>query len=100
MKTEYVLELGVAIDLWCRPDLGPKPRNSEHVAEILREAAIEVHKIRGGWLECEPRPVGIWEALTGNMADPNWVKECNCPPEQPGLVLKILADKGIRFSKY
>jgi len=95
MKSEYVLNLMTAIDWWCRPDFGPKPKNCEHVAEVLCEANIEVYKIRGGWLECEPRPAGIWEALTGKLADPDWVKKLNCPPEQPGEVLKLLGDKGL-----
>jgi len=95
MKTGYVLDLGVAIDLWRRPDLGPKPESARRVAEVLGKVGIKVYEVSGGWLECEPRPVGIWEALTGELADPNWVKKCNCPPEQPGLVLKILTDKGI-----
>ena len=92
MKTGYVLNLMTAIAWWCRPDLGPKPENAKRVAEVLREAGIKVYEVSGGWLECEPRPVAIYEALTGKLADPDWVKKCNCPPEQPGRVLRILAD--------
>jgi len=95
MKTGYLLNMMTAIDWWYRPDLGSKPKNSEHVAEILREAGIEVYKIRGGWLECEPRPAAIYEALTGKLADQNWVKKFHCPPEQPGQVLKLIANKGL-----
>ena len=95
MKTEYVLNMMTAIDWWCRPDLGPKPENSKRVADVLREAEIKVYEVSGGWLECEPRPAGIWEALTGKLADQDWVKKFNCPLEQPGQVLKLLAEKGI-----
>lgn len=56
----------------CRPDLGPKQKNCEHVAEVLCEAGVQVHKIRGGWLECEPRPGVIYEALTGKLADKDY----------------------------
>ena len=95
MNKEYVLNLMTAIDWWHRPDLGPKPENTKRVAEVLREAGIKVYEDSGGWLECEPRPAGIWEALTGELADIDWVKKFNCPPEQQGCVLRILADKGI-----
>jgi len=53
MKTGYVLDLGVAIDLWRRPDLGPKAENAIRVAEVLHEAGIKVYEVSGGWLECE-----------------------------------------------
>ena len=94
MNKDYLLGLGHACAMWHRPDLGPVPENPRRVAEVLREAGIEVYEIRGRWLECEPRPAGIWEALTGKLADPDWIKKFNCPPEQPGKVLKLLADKG------
>lgn len=72
--------------------------STKRVAEVLREAGIEVRKVHGGWLECEPRPAGICEALSGELAEPHWVKQCNCPPEDPGHVLKLLADKGIQVT--
>ncbi len=95
VETEFILDLGVACHLWWRPDLGPEPENAKHVAEVLQQVGIRVHKVRGGWLECEPRPAGIWEALTGRLTSLDWAKQFNCPPEQPGQVLKLLADKGI-----
>ena len=98
MEKEYVLGLGHACSIWVRSDLEYVPESTKRVAEVLREAGIEVRKVHSGWLECEPRPAGIWEALTGKLADPNWVKRSNCPPEQPGEVLKLLADKGIPVS--
>jgi hypothetical protein len=67
----------------------------KHVAEVLWEAEIKVHKISGGWLECAPRPVGIFEALTGKLAPSDWVEQFNCPPEQPGQVLILLLEKGV-----
>lgn len=95
IETEFVLDLTIAQDLWWRRDLGHAPRDTKHVAEVLREAGIKVHHVSGGWLECEPRPVGIFEALTGKLAPADWVEQSNCPPEQSGRVLMILADKGI-----
>lgn len=95
MEKEYVLGFGHACTMWFRPDLEPVPEGTKRVAEVLRAAGIEVRKVHGGWLECEPRPAGISEALSGQLAEPHWVKQCNCPPEEPGQVLKLLADKGI-----
>lgn len=95
METEFVLDLGVACELWWRPDLGHTPKSMEHVAQVLREAGIEVYEISGGWLECEPRPVGICEALSGRLPPSDWTAQFNCPPEQTGQVLKLLADNGI-----
>ena len=91
----FILNLGVACDLWRRPDLGSEPKHASEVARVLREAGIEVYEVSGGWLECEPRPAGIWEALTGRLASPHWVGLFDCPPEQPGRVLQVLVDKGI-----
>jgi len=100
MKTEFILNLGVACDLWQRPDLGHEPEHAKQVAEVLQKVGIRVHKVSGGWLECEPRPVGIWEALTSRLAEPNWAKQFNCPPERSGQVLKLLSDKGIPVSDF
>jgi len=91
----FILNLGVACHLWWRPDLGPEPKLTSEVARVLREVGIKVYKIPRGWLECEPRPVAIWEALTGRLTPADWAKQFNCPPEPPGRVLRILADKGI-----
>jgi len=95
MEAEFVLNLTVAHDLWRRPDLGHEPRDAKHVAKILREAGIRVHLVSGGWLECEPRPVGICEALSGKLPDSDWATQFNCPPEQPSRVLRLLVQKGI-----
>lgn len=100
MEKRYILGLGFAYSIWSRPDLGQKPENTERIAEILREAGIEVYEVHDGWLACEPRPAGVWEALTGRLASPHWVGLFNCPPEQPGCVLRILADKGIPVSGF
>lgn len=40
--------IDTAISLWCRQDLGLKPKGSEQVDEVLLEAGIEVYK-RQGW---------------------------------------------------
>ena len=100
MKTEFILNLMDACHLWWRPDLGPEPENAERVAAVLRQAGIKVYKVSGGWLECEPHPVAIGEALTGRLAPGDWIQQFNCPPEQSGRVLKILADKGIPVSDF
>lgn len=95
MKAKFVLDLMVAYDLWRRPDLEHAPRDAKHVADVLKEAGIGVYDVSGGWLECEPRPVGICEALSGRLASSDWVEQFNCPPEQHGRVLRLLAEKGI-----
>jgi hypothetical protein len=95
METEFTLNLGVACHLWWRTDLGSEPKHAREVAPVLREVGIKVYEVSGGWLKCEPRPVAIWEALTGRSAPGDWVKQFSCPPEQPGRVLRILADQGI-----
>lgn len=92
---EFILDLMVAHDLWWRPDLGHAPRDAKHVAEVLRKAGIQVYEVSGGWLECEPRPAAIWETLSGRLAPSDWIEQFNCPPEQPGRVLKLLAEKEI-----
>lgn len=75
METEFVLDLGVAYALWWRPDLGHTPQSMGYIAQVLREAGIKVHQISGGWLECVPRPVGIFEALSGKLAPSDWVEQ-------------------------
>jgi len=92
---EFILDLMVAHDLWWRPDLGDAPRDAKHVAEVLREAGIQVYEVSCGWLECEPRPAAICEALSGRLASSDWVEQFNCPTEQQGRVLRLLAQKGI-----
>jgi len=95
MGTKFILDLVVACNLWSRPGLGPDPETSERVAEVLREAGVEVYEVSNGWLECEPWPVGMREALTGRPAPPEWVKHRDCPSEQPGQILNIVSEKGI-----
>jgi len=95
METEFTLNLGVACHLWWRPDLASEPKHAGEVTTVLREVGIKVYKVSGGWLKCEPRPVAIWEALTGTLAPADWAKQFNCPPEQPGQVLKVLANKRV-----
>ncbi|MBE0537878.1 MAG: HAD-IIIA family hydrolase [Phycisphaerae bacterium] len=97
-SSEFVLDLSVACDVWCRTDLPRAPLDTRHVAQVLRESGICVHEISGGWLECEPRPAAVYEALSGRLAPPDWLERFNCPPEKPGRVLRLLADKGIRVS--
>lgn len=99
-ETEFILNLGVACHLWWRPDLGSAPKHAGEVATVLREVQIKVYQVSGGWLESEPRPMAIWEALTGRLAPADWAKQFNCPPEKPGRVLRVLADKGISVSDF
>ena len=98
MKEGYRLYYAVACSIWKRADLEPKPKTMERVAGVLSVAGIAVYEIQTSWLECEPRPAGIWEALTGELAPPYWTETSNWPPEEPGHVLRLLADKGIPVS--
>ena len=95
MPKPFLLNLMVAHELWWRPDLGGEPRDAEQVARVLREAGIEVYDVSGGWLECEPRPAAIREALTGRPAPADWAAQFDCPPERQGSVLRLLAAKAI-----
>jgi histidinol-phosphate phosphatase family protein len=99
-ESGFILNLGVACHLWWRPDLGPEPKHAGEVARVLREVRIKVYEVSGGWLECEPRPMAIWEALTGRLTPTEWANQFNCPSEQPECVLKVLADKGIPVSDF
>ena len=84
----------VACKLWRRMDLETQPLNIERVAQVLREAEIKVYEIYpSGWLVCEPRPLGIREALTGEFRIPK-KHVFNYTSEEPGKILKLLADKG------
>jgi hypothetical protein len=68
MEKEYILSYRTACQWWRRSDLGIKPRNMEHVAEVLHQAGIVIHSdtfITDGWLVCEPRPFEIYEVLSG-----------------------------------
>lgn len=94
-QVRFILNLGVACDLWRRADLGPEPKHARQVASVLTKVGIKVHEVSGGWLECEPRPAAIWEALTGRLAPAEWIRQFDCPPEKPGRVLKLLADERV-----
>ena len=98
MKDVYELSYAVACSIWKRADLEPKPKTMERVAGVLSFAGIAVCEIQTCWLEGEPRPAGIWEALMDELAPPYWTETSNWPPEEPGHVLRLLADKGIPVS--
>ena len=98
MKERYKLYYAVACSIWKRADLERKPKTMERVAGVLSFAGIAVYEIHTCWLECEPRPAAIWEALTGELAPPYWTGTSDWPPEEPGHVLRLLADKGIPVS--
>ena len=99
-ETNFILNLRMACHLWWRHDLGREPKDTEQVAEVLREAGIRVLEVHGGWLACEPRPLGVWEALTGRLPPPDWAKQFDCQAEKPGLVLKLLVRRGIPVSDF
>lgn len=86
----FILDLMVACELWLRPELGPAPVNTRQVAQVLRQAGISVLDISGGWLECEFRPLGIWEALTGQAASQQWIERYRDSSEAPGKILDLL----------
>ncbi len=98
MTEGYRLDYAVACSIWKRADLEPKPKTMERVAGVLSLAGIAVHEAHACWLKCEPRPAGIWEALTGELAPPYWTETTNWPSEEPGHVLRLLADKGTPVS--
>ena len=96
MKEEFLLTYEMACYWWRRPDLESKPASFERVAQVLREAGIEVYGIDSvGLLICEPRPVGIREALTSQFRMPKPGAYRGYPEEQPGQVLRILKNKGV-----
>jgi hypothetical protein len=96
MKEEFVLGFQYACHLWRRADLEPKPCNIVRVAQILEEAEIEVFEINleSGYLSCAPRPLAVRESLTGEYTA-DYISGNEYPPEIPGDVLKLLAQKSI-----
>ncbi len=86
----FVLDLIIARHLWQRPELGPPPEDTELIARVLDQAGITVLHISCGWLECEFRPIGIWEALTGLPAPTYWAQQYQDSYEEPGQVLDML----------
>jgi hypothetical protein len=96
MKKEFVLGFQYACHLWRRADLEPRPYNIVRVAQILEEAEIEVFEINleSGYLSCAPRPLAVREVLTGEYTA-DYITGNEYPPETPGDVLKLLAQKNI-----
>ncbi len=74
----------------------PKPYNIVRVAQVLAEAGIEVFEVNleSNRLSCAPRPLAVREALTGEYTA-DYISGEGYPPEIPGEVLKLLAQKGI-----
>jgi hypothetical protein len=95
MRTEFKISYDLACHWWKRSDLKAIPVDIKPVAEILYQAEIKVYEITGKWLSCEPRPLGVREALTGQLWIPVLGTLDNYPPEEPGRVLRILANKGV-----
>lgn len=97
MRSQYVLSMYYARHLWQRADLPTVPRGIQHVAEVLHDAGIKVFEVDSisGMLMCEPRPMGVKEALTGKFCKPHSLSG-EYPPEQPGKVLELLAEKGVQ----
>jgi hypothetical protein len=79
MGKEYILSYRTACQWWRRSDLGNKPKNMEQVAEVLRQAGIDVYSdtfATDGWLVCEPRPFEIYEVLSGqSTADSGYLSD-------------------------
>jgi hypothetical protein len=96
MKKEFVLGFQYACHLWRRADLEPHPYNIMRVKQILEEAGIEVFEVNleSAYLSCEPRPLAVREALTGEYTA-NYISGNEYPPEIPGQVLELLVQKGI-----
>jgi len=100
MENQFLLSYGMACHWWSRLDLEPRPQGIQRVAEVLEQADIQVYFVSlnsDGWLICEPRPEGVYEALSGKLASSERPPFLNFPAEDPGQVLKILAAKGIYF---
>ncbi len=95
MRTEFQISYDLACHWWKRSDLEAIPVDIKPVAEILYQAEIKVYEITDKGLSCEPRPLGVREALTGQPWIPAQGVLDNYPPEEPGHVLRILADKGV-----
>jgi hypothetical protein len=94
-RTEFKMSYDLACHWWKRSDLEAIPVDIKRVAEILYQAGIKVYEIADKGLSCEPRPLGVREALTGQSWIPAQGTLDNYPPEELGGVLRILADKGV-----
>ena len=95
MITEFTISYDLACHWWKRSDLEAIPVDIKRVAEILYQAEIKVYEISGKGLSCEPRPLGVREALTGQPWIPAQGVLDNYPTEELGGVLRILANKGV-----
>jgi len=89
MENEFILSYRTACNWWQRPDLGSKPENMKQVAEVLRQAKIEVYSTNfsdDGWLVCEPCPERIYEALSGKAWNGELEGFADYSKENPGYV--------------
>jgi hypothetical protein len=101
-KEQKLLEVSYefACYFWRRKDLEAKPKNIERGAEVLRHAGIEVYEITtNDRLVCEPRPLGVREALTGELITGICAQYEGYTVEESGVVLKLLAAKGVTVAK-
>jgi len=96
MKKEFVLGFQYACHLWRRTDLETRPLDIVRVAQVLTDAGIEVFEVNveSSYLSCAPRPLAVREALTGEYTA-GYISGEEYPPEIPGAVLKLLAEKGV-----
>ena len=95
-KEHFILSFEQACRWWRRDDLELKPRDIERVAQILRQSGIEVYEVNiAGYLVCEPRPLGVREALTGEYCIPKPGAYRDYPDEETGQVLQFLADSNV-----
>jgi hypothetical protein len=95
-KKHFILSFEQACRWWRRDDLELKPRDIERVAQVLRQAGIKVYGMNvAGCLVCEPRPLGVREALSGDYCIPKPGAYHDYPDEEPGQVLQFLADSSV-----
>ena len=96
IRTEFKLSYELAGHWWKRIDMEAIGDNVKRVAEMLYQAEIKVYEISlVKWLSWEPRPLGVREALSGQLWIPTQRTVDNYPPEESGRVLRILGDKGV-----
>ena len=98
-KKYFILSFDQACRWWVRDDLESKPKDIERVSRVLRQAEIEVYGMNvAGDLVCEPRPLGVREALSGEYRIPKPGAYRDYPDEEPGQVLQFLADNNVPIS--
>lgn len=95
MKNTFELTFDLACYLWKRSDRGSKPKDLNEVAEVLRQADIKVYNEMDGILYCEARPIGIREALTGEIRIQKSFNYEGYASEEHGRVIRILKEKGV-----